>query len=266
MNYQRTIATVCQFSGTGIHTGAPVVVVCHPAPAGTGIVFNKRVFVTPKNLSHTSRATLLESDGIRVRTPEHFLSACFGLGISNLKVEVNAEEMPILDGSARPFVMGLQQAGIVDQAPAKEFLVREPVVVRDGEQTLLALPDDHLQFTYVLNYPHSFVGQQILTFRFSGKNYCDEIAPARTFGFEKEVQELLSRGLAKGGSLDNAVIVGDRGYLTPLRFADELVRHKIVDMIGDLSVLGSALKGHFIGIQTGHSQNMMLVKKLSHEQ
>jgi UDP-3-O-[3-hydroxymyristoyl] N-acetylglucosamine deacetylase len=255
---QRTLKNPCQFVGVGIHSGKETTLRCFPAPADFGIVFNKTTKVSPENLRSTPRATLLGD----IFTPEHFLSACFGLGITNLECELDGSEIPILDGSALEFVLGFENAGIhdVETRHAASLQIGKPIVI---DNCLIALPSDRLIFSYVLDYPDSFIGQQTYTYIFDPHTYKTEIAPARTFGFEKEVKALLERGLAQGGSIDNAVVIGEKNYLNKLRFPDELVRHKILDMIGDLSVLGRYPQCHFVGIKSGHAQNMKMVRLLA---
>ena len=267
---QRTLRGPCSFSGVGIHSGQKATLTCRPAPPDTGLVFVRRdqqsrqVPVIPSSLVEGNRATLLQANGVSIATPEHLLSACSGLGIHNLFIDIDCEEVPILDGSALSFVSQFIKIGIEEQeVDISPFVIQEPIVLQSETATLVGLPYAHTQFTYHLSYPDHFIGSQTCSFLLGEDDYAQAIAPARTYGFLAEVEALRQQGLAKGGSLDNAVVIGEDDYLTPLRFDNELARHKLLDMIGDLACLGRPIQGHIVGIGSGHGLNKDLVLALS---
>jgi UDP-3-O-[3-hydroxymyristoyl] N-acetylglucosamine deacetylase len=266
---QKTIKEKCIFKGIGIHSGKTVTMVVLPAQENAGIVFKRvdcvgEILVSIENVSPANRATILQKDGVRVCTPEHFLAACYALGISNLIVEIDAEEVPIMDGSSLDFLNGFLKVGIVEQlAEIKAIILAEPIIVKDGEKQILALPDDEFKITYILEYDN-FIGTQINSFKITATTFEKQLASARTYGFYSEVKALMERGLAQGGSFDNAVVIGENDYMNELRFSDELVRHKILDCIGDFAILGVPVKAHFIAMKSGHSLNHKLVRELSY--
>ncbi|MGE4169256.1 MAG: UDP-3-O-acyl-N-acetylglucosamine deacetylase [Candidatus Margulisiibacteriota bacterium] len=256
---QHTVAESFAIHGIGIHSGKANTCRVHPAPVGTGLVFEvagQAVPVRPDALAHTARATLLEKAGARVQTPEHFLAACYGLCIANLRVELDHPEVPVVDGSANAFVEAFVKAGLKNQeTPWPEQVITTPGFIEDGDKKILFIPSSEPRFTYVLSYPDTFIGTQVASVLDSPESFIQDIAPARTYGFYHEVAHLLEKGLAQGGSLDNAVIIKDDGYLNPLRFPDELARHKVLDMIGDFAILGRRIRGHVVGIGSGHALN-----------
>ncbi|MFC1754995.1 UDP-3-O-acyl-N-acetylglucosamine deacetylase [Thermoproteota archaeon] len=267
---QKTIKQVCSFSGIGLHSGKTASFQIKPAQADTGIVFqrrdleNARLILSAQTLGFTPRATLLKGNKIKVYTPEHLLAACFGLGLDNLIIELEGEEIPIMDGSAIPFVETLLRTGIQELGQNKNFFrIPSVVVAKSEDRACIALPYEGFKISFFLDYPQSFVGIQSLSMEITPEIFEKELASARTFGFVTEVEGLLERGLARGGSLNNSLIIGKSDYLTQQRYNNELVRHKFVDLLGDLAVIGRPLKGHFIGIKSGHSINADLVKKLS---
>ncbi|MBT5855487.1 UDP-3-O-[3-hydroxymyristoyl] N-acetylglucosamine deacetylase [bacterium] len=267
---QYTIAIPTQVQGVGIHSGVSVTLTIQPAPETHGLVFERvdlpghpKVPVSIESLSHTDRATLLEFDGIRIRTPEHILSALSGLGVTNALLSVNAEEVPILDGSSLPFVTAIIEAGIEQQSGSiNPIKVMERISLSDGDKSITIDPADHFSITYSLDYPDSFVGAQSVTEDISPVTYKKRIAPARTFGFKHEVEALLASGLALGGSMDNALVIGESDYLSPLRLPDECARHKILDIIGDLAVCGRPILGRIRAAKSGHAMNAQLAREL----
>ena len=262
----QTVAAPCLFEGIGIHSGKVTRVRLLPAQSG-GIRFRRMdlggrdLVVGPDGVRVSERFTLLEQDGVDVHTPEHLMAALANFGISHVVIELDGAELPILDGSALPFIEGIEAVGLADADPVEALVIREPIVVQDGEKWVMGLPAKTSQFSYVLSYPQSFIGTQMVQTGF--EEFAEEISPARTYGFEAEVKALLARGLALGGSLDNAVVIGETGYLSELRFPDELARHKLLDLVGDLWILGRPIIGHVIGFKSGHALNAGFVKRIS---
>ena len=279
---QRTIKTSTRAVGVGVHGGQRVEMTLHPAPADHGLVFRRvdlarpvDIPVDPFGVCDTRMATTLspggDPDQPKVRTVEHLLSAVAGLGIDNLRIDMTAEEVPILDGSAASFVFLLQSAGIVTQAAPKRFIrVKKPVEVREGEGEQLKWArlepheGDRLAFEIEFNHPAvSATGQQF-AFDMDGAAYKREIARARTFGFTQELDYMRSRGLGKGGSLDNVIVIDAYKVLNSegLRYGDEFVKHKMLDAIGDMMVLGKPLLAAYTGHKSGHALNNKLVRAL----
>jgi UDP-3-O-[3-hydroxymyristoyl] N-acetylglucosamine deacetylase/3-hydroxyacyl-[acyl-carrier-protein] dehydratase len=272
---QRTISREVQFSGVGLHSGAETVVVFKPAPVNSGIKFIRtdlaarpeiRVGVdTAVECEDFSRRTTLGRGEASVGTVEHVLAAIRGLGIDNITIEINSGEPAEPDGSCAPYVKVIKGAGIVEQdAPRTYLVLREPVGFSQDGIELVALPYDGFRISFTIDYDHPLIGTQYATFEISEGTFEREIAPARTFSLLKDVEALRERGLIKGGSLQNSVVVGDSEILNdePLRFPDEFVRHKILDLLGDLSLLGSPLKMHVLSVKSGHATNLKLVKLL----
>ena len=251
--------------GVGLHSGERVRLTLSPAAADTGILFRASdgTFI-PASVDHvvdSNSATTIGAFGMRVRTVEHLMAAAAGLGIDNLLVEVDAEEVPAADGSAKPFVELLQAAGRATlPAPRRPLVVEEPVRVGDEKRWLEILPADSFRISYTLDNSHPAVGLQVGTFAVDEQVFVDELAPARTYGFLKDLAAMRQNGLARGGSLDNAIVVGKRTVLNDsLRFADEFVRHKMLDLVGDLALLGRPLLGHVVARNAGHALNHQLV-------
>jgi UDP-3-O-[3-hydroxymyristoyl] N-acetylglucosamine deacetylase len=264
---QKTIKNECSIKGIGIHSGKENYLRFLPSDKGC-IEFrlhNKTIEVSAKNLSKQhSRATVLETSETKIITPEHLLSACAGLGIDNLIIECSEQEIPILDGSAIDFIHCFLKAGIKELNQEKSTIkIHEPIIIQDNEKSILLLPSDTSTYSYYLHYPNHFIGTQLHSFIFTESAYINDIAPARTYGFEHEIQALLDKGLAKGGSLDNALIIGDTNYNSELRLEKECVKHKILDMIGDFWILNQYIKGHIIAIKSGHQLNAEAVKIIS---
>lgn len=272
MIYQRTLASDICCTGTGLHSGKEVSLTLRPAGVDTGIVFSRKDVTDPVDISVGMRAisaatfaTSLENRGVSVCTVEHLLAAISGLGIDNLVVEVDAPEVPIMDGSAAPFVNLIRDAGIVEQSQARKYVViRETIRVAEGERWVEIQPSNKLKISYTVDFDHPMISRQFYEVSFPGKTFPENISPARTFGFLSDVAALRARGYALGGSLENAVVMDDFGVLNEegLRFPDEFVRHKILDLIGDLSLLGYPLIGHVIAYKSGHALNHKLLREL----
>jgi UDP-3-O-[3-hydroxymyristoyl] N-acetylglucosamine deacetylase len=273
MMYQRTLAGSIEFSGIGLHTGQPVSMKVGPAPAGTGIVF-RRVdlddFEIPADVSSVARvayATTLMRNGVWISTVEHLLSALYGVGVDNAYIDMDNLEVPILDGSARPFTDAIGRVGLVDQNRGREYLrvVREFSVTEEETGKSLAIcPADTFAIECAIDFDHPFIGPQELGIEFRGDAYASQIAPARTFGFEQDVETLRESGLIRGGSLGNAIVLTATGMLNtePLRFADEFVRHKILDLLGDFALIGRPVLGRLVANRAGHALHTRFVAGL----
>lgn len=271
---QRTLNNTIRAMGVGLHTGEKVIITLKPAGIDAGIVF-RRVDKNPvveiparsNFVGDTTLSTTLVKDGVRVSTVEHLLSAMAGLGIDNAIVEVSAPEVPIMDGSAGPFVFLLQSAGILEQDAPKKFLrIKQKVVVKDGDKWASLEPFNGYKVSFELNYDHPVLKNSIqhATLDFSTTSYVKEISRARTFGFLAEYEWLRAHNLALGGSLNNAIVVDDYRIVNEdgLRYEDELVKHKILDAVGDLYLLGTGLIGAFRGYKSGHTLNNRLLQAL----
>jgi UDP-3-O-[3-hydroxymyristoyl] N-acetylglucosamine deacetylase len=266
---QKTISQSINFQGHGIHSGENVNITLKPASKNTGITFvrtdqnNCAINASVENLHNANRATILKNNQTTINTPEHLLAACFGLGIDNLIIEIDNNEVPIMDGSSKNFVEKLLQAGIKDlAAPKEKIIIKEPIIVKNQAAYLMALPCNTFKITFLIDYPETFIGDQIKSSEINDQTFINEIAPARTYGFYSEVKDLLEKNLAQGGTLENAVVVAENNYMNKLRFDDELVRHKILDLIGDLAIIGKPINGHFVGVKSGHALNGELVREL----
>ncbi|MBN2653899.1 MAG: UDP-3-O-acyl-N-acetylglucosamine deacetylase [Nitrospirae bacterium] len=270
MRLQRTIKREVTFSGIGLHTGRYASVRLKPAARDTGIVFYRvdkgaLIRATVASVIDTAFATTIGFDNMKVRTIEHLMSALAGIGIDNILIEIDGPEVPILDGSATELVGIILEAGIAKQAKNKTFIqILKPVIYEDAHSRVVALPYEGRKISYHISFNHTYLKHQDLTIDIDETAFARDIAPARTFGFLNDVEALKANGLAKGGSLDNAVIVGEDGVLNKsgLRFHDEFVRHKILDSIGDLSLIGHPIQGHLILEKSGHTANVRFLKKL----
>ena len=271
---QRTLKKVISATGVGLHNGEKVEMTLRPAAPDTGIVFRRvdlpgspEIKVEPHMVCDTRLCSALEHNGVRVATVEHLMSALAGLGIDNIIIDLTASEVPIMDGSAGPFVFLLQQAGIIEQPAAKKFIrIKKTIEVQDGDKWVRFDPyfGFKIDFTIAFNHPvfeHS--GQRVLI-DFADNSYIKEISRARTFGFMHEVEYLRSNGLARGGSLDNAIVLDEYRVLNSdgLRYDDEFAKHKVLDAIGDLYVLGHPLIGAFTAYKSGHAMNNQLLRNL----
>ena len=271
---QRTLKNVIRATGVGIHTGEKVFMTLRPAAVNTGIVFRRTdldpVVEMPAFAIHvgdTSMNTTLELDGVRVSTVEHLMSAFAGLGIDNAYVDLSNAEVPIMDGSAGPFVFLIQSAGIEEQSAAKRFIrVLEPVEVRRDDKWARFDPYDGFRVSFKIDFNHPVFRshQSFASVDFSTTSYLKEIARARTFGFMRDIEMLRERNLVLGGSMDNAVVLDDYRVLNEdgLRYEDEFVKHKVLDAIGDLYLLGHGLIGAFSGYKSGHELNNLLLREL----
>jgi len=269
---QRTLKTLIKASGVGLHTGQKVRMSLRPAPPDTGIVFRRIDLASPVDIPARAElvgdarlASTLIKDGAKVHTVEHLMSALSGLGIDNAFVDLDSPELPILDGSASPFALLLQQAGLEEQAAPKRFLrVRKTVEVKEGDKWARLEPYEGFRLSFSIDFRHPAIERttQSVSVDFAETSYLKEIARARTFGFMHEVEELKGSGLALGGGLDNAVVLDDQGVLNAdgLRFADEFIRHKLLDAIGDLYLLGRPLLGAFTAHKSGHALNNKLAR------
>jgi len=262
MPLQQTLRRTVNCAGIGLHSGKKVTLSLAPAPAGYGIRFRRvdlggiEIPAHVSNLgSRLQLQTTLVNGEASVETVEHLLSALRAMGIDNARIDVNHPEVPIMDGSAAPWVYLIQDAGIkVQQAPRQTLQVLRPMSYQQGDNKRIALyPFDGFKISYSITFDHPVVRNQQKTMEMDEAMFIDEIAPARTFGFLKEVEMLRQRGLALGGSLENAVVLGETGVLNPLRFEDEFVRHKILDVVGDLSLIGYAIQGHLVVHRGGHA-------------
>lgn len=271
---QRTMRNSIRATGVGLHTGKKVYLTLRPAPVNTGIVF-RRVDLDPvveipalaENVSDTQLSTTLSANDASVSTVEHLLSAMAGLGIDNAYVDVNAAEIPIMDGSAGPFVFLIQSAGIDEQAAPKQFIrIKREVTVREDDKIATLLPCDGFKVSFTIDFDHpAFKGRsRTAEVDFGSTSFVREVSRARTFGFMREFEYLRSRGLARGGSLDNAIVIDDYKVLNEdgLRYEDEFVRHKVLDAIGDLYLLGKSLIGEFRAYKSGHALNNRVLRDL----
>ncbi|HTI36641.1 MAG TPA: UDP-3-O-acyl-N-acetylglucosamine deacetylase [Vicinamibacterales bacterium] len=263
MNAQRTLRRPVSCTGIGLHSGNKVTLSLKPAAADFGIRFQRsdlgglEIPATVTHLGGIRLATGLTREAVSVETVEHLLAALTALGIDNCIVELNTPEVPIMDGSAAPFVyLILNEAGVRRlPAPKKYLKVLRPIALSQGDKRIALYPSDHFKVTYSISFDHPLIRHQSRTMKITDETFVEEIAPARTFGFLKEVEMLRQRGLALGGSLDNAIVLGETGVLNQnaLRFEDEFVRHKILDAIGDLSLVGYPVIGHLVAHRAGHA-------------
>ena len=271
MPKQKTLKSSVGVTGKGLHSGVEVQMILKPAEVDSGIFFvrtdlaeKNKICATPANVTSTLRATTLEENGVKVFTIEHLMSALAACGIDNCAVEMNAEEPPVLEGNSIGFFEMIKSAGILEQ-PAERKEIRLEKVYRadsdDGKKFIIALPYDGFKISFTSVNPHPLIGVQFEDFEITEETYKKEIAPARTIAYEKEVEALHAAGLGRGGNLNNVIVYNDNGWLNELKFSDELVRHKILDVIGDLRLIGF-LKCHIIAVASGHALNAKLAKKI----
>ena len=278
MRWQRTLQESIKSTGVGLHSGDKVSMTLSPAPVDTGVVF-RRTDLTPAReiparadgVDETDLSTSLGTDDGRVTTVEHLLSALCGLGIDNVYIDLDAPEVPIMDGSAGPFVYLLQTAGICEQAAAKRFIrVTESITVSDGEKTVSLHPHEGFKLSFAIDFDHPVFREQTgrVTLDMDTETFVREISRARTFGFVHEFEYMRSRGLARGGSVDNAIVIDDFHILNEggLRYEDEFVKHKILDAMGDLYLAGHQLLAEYDGFKSGHAMNNQLVRTLLAQQ
>jgi len=270
MRLQRTLKQKVSFEGIGLHTACYTHVCLKPASRDTGIIFIRTdkdiaIKATVGSVIDTAFATTIGYNGVKIKTVEHILAAVSGLGIDNLIIEVDGPEIPVLDGSSIELTKLLLRAGIAKQAKKRPYIrITSPIVLSDNSAEIAVFPYNGRCITYRIHFNHNVLGEQKLSIELTEENFILEIAPARTFGFLKDVQYLKENGFAKGGSLENAIILGESGILnlSVLRFKDEFVRHKILDFIGDISLLGYPIYGHIVANKSGHTTNLKFLKKI----
>jgi UDP-3-O-[3-hydroxymyristoyl] N-acetylglucosamine deacetylase len=271
---QRTLKNLIRATGVGVHTGKKVYIALRPAPVGTGIVF-RRIDLDPvidipaiaENVGDTTLSSCLVKDGVRIATVEHLMSAFSGLGIDNAYVDINAAEVPIMDGSAGPFIFLIRSAGFVEQNVSKRFLkIKRKIKVTDNEKWAELSPYNGFKVSFTIDFDHPVFRNlpQSVTINFKQASYVKEIGRARTFGLLSDYEWLRANNLASGSSLDNAIVVDDYRVINEdgLRYKDEFARHKILDAVGDLYLSGSSIIGYFKGYKSGHALNNLLMKKL----
>src|SRR5688572_18507241 len=274
MSAQRTLKRPTSCAGIGLHSGRKVTLSLRPASAGSGIRFRRSDLgglEVPAAVNHVGAinyATGLMRDAVRVDTVEHLLAALVSLGVDNVIVELNSPEVPIMDGSAAPFVYLIQEAGVRTlEAPRRFLKVRRPISLSRGDKRIALYPSDHFKVTYSIAFDHPLLRHQSRTIRLTEESFVEEIAPARTFGFLEEVEMMRQQGLALGGSLENAIVIGDTGVLNnALRFDDEFVRHKILDVIGDMALVGHPIIGHLVAHRGGHALHTQFAAQVLEEQ
>ncbi len=267
---EQTIRAAVECSGIGLHSGVPVHMRIVPASPGSGIVFRRtdlddfQVEATGRNVAKVSYATSLMKKGVLISTTEHVLSAFVGMGVDNAIVELDNLELPILDGSALPIVEMVQQVGLRRQKRSRQYLrVLKPVQVSDGEKFLGLYPAENFTVDYTINFPHPLIGEQSIFVDLSRGDYARDIAPARTFGFLHEVEALRNMGLIRGATEENAIVLTRDGIKNgELRFPNEFVRHKVLDLIGDLSLIGHQVLGRVVADRAGHAMHTALVSRL----
>ena len=268
---QTTLAAETVYNGIGLHSGREVHLVMKPAPADTGLVFVRtdiegrpQVHAAAANVTSTMRATTVEENGCKVFTIEHLMSAFHAMGIDNCYIEIDAEEPPVADGSSLAFFQVMKAAGVVELPAERKEIVIDKVYRIDDEQHnrfVMVVPYDGFRVSFTSVNPHKLIGIQYENFEIPPELYETEIAPARTIAYEKEIEALRSMGLGLGGTLESVIVYNDKGWINPLHFEDELVRHKILDVIGDLRLAGP-IRGHVIAVASGHALNTSLAKKL----
>lgn len=271
MRLQNTLKDDILISGHGLHSGRSISMRLRPAPCNTGVVFirtdkgNVRIKASISSVADTTFATTLASEGVRIGTVEHLLAALAGLNVDNAYVEINGPEVPIMDGSAYSFVSRIMECGIAKQEKAVSYIrILSPIVVMEGHSQIAITPYEGTRITYRLFYTHPAFGEQKMGIDITTTSFLNELATARTFGFLRDVEMLKSRGLAQGGSLDNAIVLGEKEVINGdmLRFKDEFVRHKILDAVGDLSLIGLPIYGHIIANKSGHTLHIKLLRKI----
>jgi len=270
MRFETTVERPVEVSGVGLHSGVPVRMRMLPAPPASGIVFRRtdlENFAIPASWKHVARvsyATSLMRQGVLISTTEHLLSTLYSFGIDNVTIQLDNLEVPILDGSGRPFVDLLQEAGVRQLRRKRRYLrIRRPVTVEDGRKRISILPADSFRLTCDIDFPRP-IGRQSIEMEVTPERYAAELSPARTFGFERELDQMREMGLIRGATLESAVCFTEYGVMNPegLRFDDECCRHKALDLIGDLALIGRPLLGHVIAERAGHAMHTALVAKI----
>src|SRR5689334_22110496 len=272
MDSQRTVRRAISCVGIGLHSGNKVRLSLKPAAAGFGIRFRRtdlghhEIPATVQHLAGIQLATGLARNDVAVETVEHLLAALVSMNIDNVLIELNSPEVPIMDGSAAPFIYLIQEAGVKRLATARKFLkIVRPIAISRGDKRIALYPSDHFKVTYSISYDHPLLRHQSRTVQITGDTFMEEVAPARTFTFLKDVEMLRQNGLALGGSLENAVVLGETGVLNALRFEDEFVRHKILDAVGDLGLVGYPVIGHLVAHRAGHALHTEFASKILEE-
>lgn len=268
--YQTTIKKSVELVGIGLHKGSPVKLRLEPLESNNGIVFYRSdvdisIPLSPENVVDTRMATVIGKDGHVISTIEHLLSAIYAYGIDNLKIIVDADEVPVMDGSSASYCMLLDEAGILElDKPKRVMRIKKEVIVQEGEKYVKLSPSPDLKYDFTIKFPHPVIKNQAYSLAFTKENYKNEIARARTFGFLHEVEYLRSKGLALGGSLENAIVLDEKKVLNPegLRYPDEFVRHKILDAIGDMSLIGMNFIGNYEALAGSHDLNHKLTLEL----
>jgi UDP-3-O-[3-hydroxymyristoyl] N-acetylglucosamine deacetylase len=273
MDAQRTLRRAISCVGIGLHSGNKVQLSLKPAPADFGIRFRRTDLgdhEVPANVQHLAGiqlATALSRNEVSVETVEHPLAALVSMSIDNVLIELNSPEVPIMDGSAAPFIYLVQEAGVKQQASPRRYLkIVRPIALSRGDKRIALYPSDHFKVTYSISYDHPLLRHQSRTIRITEESFIEDIAPARTFTFLKDVEMLRQNGLALGGSLENAIVLGETGVLNnALRFEDEFVRHKILDAVGDLALVGHPVIGHLVAHRAGHALHTEFAGKILEE-
>src|SRR5438046_8591303 len=273
MDLQRTVRRAISCVGIGLHSGNRVRLSLKPAAAGSGIRFRRtdlghhEVPATVQHLAGIQLATGLASKDVAVETVEHLLAALVSTNIDNVLIELNSPEVPIMDGSAAPFIYLIQEAGVKSlQVPRQYLKIVRPIAISRGDKRIALYPSDHFKVTYSISYDHPLLRHQSRTIRITEETFAEEVAPARTFTFLKDVEMLRQNGLALGGSLENAIVLGEAGVLNnALRFEDEFVRHKILDAVGDLALVGYPVIGHLVAHRAGHALHTEFAAKILEE-
>lgn len=265
MNEQTTLRAPLRFEGVGLHGGAHAAVEVRPAPVDTGLVFLLGGAIVPavaENVIDTSRATVVGSGGASVSTTEHLLAALFGMGVTNAEIHVDGPEIPIADGSARQFVDAIESAGVVAQdRPRRELTLEEPLVAQKGDAMVAVLPAAAFRVRFVADFPPP-IGTEYFDAVIDATLFRDDVSAARTFGYLHEVEALRARGLALGGTLENALVFAPEGPMQPLRWPNEVVRHKVLDLIGDFALLGAWPRCEVVAIKSGHALHATVTREL----
>ena len=274
MLFERTIRTAVECRGVGLHSGAPVHLRLLPAATGSGIIFRRvdlegfEVEASSKNVAKVSYATSLMKQGVLISTTEHLLSACIGMGVDNAIVELDNLELPILDGSALPFVEMITRAGVRQQRRKRTYLkILRPYEMREGDKFIGVYPADRYSVSYAINFPHPLIGNERFEVELSNGSYVEQIAPARTFGFLEQQPAMLNMGLIRGATRESCIVLTADGIDNPpLRFADEFVRHKVLDLIGDLALFGKRILGYVKADRAGHAMHTAIVSRIFRDQ
>ena len=271
MARQKTIAKEVSYSGVGLHTGNKTTITFKPAPENYGIVFRRtdlenspEIKAHIDNVTSVTRGTTISEGDVHIHTVEHIMASLCALGIDNVKIDIDANEPPVADGSAFPFIEALKEAEIVEQNAEKVYIkLNKSIKYQKGDTELILVPADDFNVSCTISYNHPILETQFKSFSMDEEDFINELAPARTFCFDYEIECLKKEGLAKGGSLDNAIVIGERKiHNKELRFSDEFVRHKILDLIGDLYLLGGHVKGHIIAVKCGHATNVEFAREI----